>query len=93
MSEVSLRTKGRIYRGKGCEACKFTGYKGRTAIYEILVVDDSIKELILKRASANQIKERAKELGMVTLRQRGWQKVMEGITTPEEVMRVTEVEN
>ncbi len=87
-----MKMKGKIYRGKGCESCKFTGYKGRTAIYEFLVIEDSIKELILKKASANQIEEKARELGMSILRQQGWQKVAEGITTPEEVIRVTEME-
>ncbi len=82
--------KIRIFEGKGCDACKFTGYRGRTAIYEILVIDEAIKELILKRASSDQIKKVAMEKGMRTLRQDGWEKIVMGITTPEEVVRVAE---
>jgi len=82
----------KIYRGKGCEECNFTGFKERIAIYEILVVDKAIKELILKKASADQIREKAIEQGMRTLRLSGWQKVIEGLTTPDEVIRATQIE-
>ena len=80
----------KFYEGKGCDHCKFTGYKGRTAIYEILVLSEPIKELILKRASAGQIRKKAVSLGMRTLRVDGWEKVLKGITTPNEVLRVTQ---
>jgi type II secretory ATPase GspE/PulE/Tfp pilus assembly ATPase PilB-like protein len=83
----------RFYRGRGCEHCNYTGFYGRTAIYEILFVDESIRDLVLKRASASQIKRAAMSRGMRTLRQDGWQKVIAGITTPEEVIRVTSVED
>jgi type II secretion system protein E len=86
------KTEIKVYRGKGCEACKHTGFKGRTAIYEILFVDDAIRELILAKVSAVDIKKKAVSLGMSTLRDRGWEKVAEGITTPEEVMRVVSLE-
>ncbi len=82
----------KIYEGKGCESCRYTGYKGRTAIYEILVVDEPIRDLILKRASSDQVKRKALSLGMRTLRQDGWEKIMMGITTPSEVIRVTQQE-
>lgn len=82
----------KIYEGKGCEACKFTGYKGRTAIYEFLVITEPIRELILKRVSSDQIKKKAVQLGMMTLRQDGWEKIIMGITTPSEVLRVTQQE-
>jgi type II secretion system protein E len=85
-------SKVKIYEGRGCEACKHTGYKGRTAIYEILVMSEPIRELVLKRASADQIKKKALSLGMRTLRQDGWEKIMMGITTPSEVIRVTQQE-
>jgi len=81
-----------VYRGKGCEACRFTGFKGRQAIFEILVMEDPIRELIIKKASAADIKKKACELGMKTLRQQGWQKVVEGLTFPEEVVRVVQME-
>lgn len=78
-----------VYEGRGCEACKFTGYRGRTAIYEFLVMNDEIREMVLARASADQIKKKAVKLGMRTLRQDGVDKVLKGLTTVSEVMRVT----
>jgi general secretion pathway protein E len=77
------------YRGKGCDHCNDTGYKGRTGIYELLVVDDDIRKLILAHASTQEIRECAMKLGMKTLRQDGWRKIVEGVTTVEEIIRVT----
>lgn len=82
----------KIYKGKGCERCDFTGFRGRTGIYEILLLDEAIKELVLSRASSDQIKKLARARGMRTLRQKGWEKVQAGVTTPEEVMEVTPTE-
>jgi len=82
----------RIFRGKGCAACNFTGFFGRSAIYEILLVDESIKDLILNKSQSGQIKRTALVKGMRTLRQDGWQKTIAGMTTAEEVMRVTSAE-
>jgi len=82
----------KLMRGKGCEKCAYTGYRGRTGIYELLPVTDPIRELILSKADANVIKEKAREQGMKTLREAGWQKVIQGITTIQEVLRVTQVE-
>jgi general secretion pathway protein E len=79
----------KIYRGKGCPACLNTGYLGRTGIFELMMIDDSIQNLILKTSDANAIKRKAVERGMVTLRENGAQKVVEGVTTIEEVFRVT----
>jgi type II secretory ATPase GspE/PulE/Tfp pilus assembly ATPase PilB-like protein len=79
----------KIFRGKGCSSCNATGFFGRTAIYEILIVDELIKEMILKKASSDQIKRLALSKGMRTLRQDGWRKTIAGITTFEEVIRVT----
>jgi len=81
----------KIYKGKGCKNCNFTGFKGRTAIYEILVVDKAIRELILKKESTERVREEMVSQGMNTLRLSGWQKVIEGVTTPEEIIRVTQV--
>ncbi len=78
-----------IYEGKGCEACKFTGYRGRTAIYEFIVLNEEIRELVLKRTSSDQIKKKAVKMGMRTLRQDGVDKVLKGLTTISEVLRVT----
>lgn len=86
-------SKVKMYEGKGCDSCRHTGFKGRTAIYEILVMSDPIRELVLKKASSDQIKKKALSLGMRTLREDGWEKIKRGITTPGEVMRVTQEES
>ena len=80
----------KIYRGKGCPSCLNTGYLGRTGIFELMLLDDSIKNLILRTSDSNAIKRKAVEKGMVSLRQDGAQKVLDGITTIEEVFRVTQ---
>src|SRR5581483_625539 len=81
-----------VYEGGGCEECAHTGYRGRLGIYELLLVNDSVRQLILKRSSADLIKEAAVGQGMRTLREDGWQKVRDGITTVGEVVRVTQEE-
>ena len=81
-----------IYRAAGCEECSGTGYRGRSGIYELLLVNESIRELILKHASADVIKAAAVAKGMRTLRDDGWLKVREGVTTVAEVLRVTQDE-
>ncbi|MGB9856573.1 MAG: type IV-A pilus assembly ATPase PilB [Dictyoglomaceae bacterium] len=78
-----------LYKGKGCGYCNNKGYKGRTAIHEIMLIDDEIRELILKKVSKDTIRETARKKGMNTLREDGLLKVLNGITTIEEVMRVT----
>jgi len=77
-----------VYRAKGCERCAHSGFKGRTGLYEILMVTAPIRELIVQRAPADQIKHRAVELGMRTLLKDGFEKVARGITTAEEVLQV-----
>lgn len=84
--------KVEFYEGKGCQECRFTGYRGRTGIHEILMLTQPIRELILSRASSQQIKQRAVSDGMRTLRQDGLRKASEGITTFTEVVRVTQQE-
>ena len=79
-----------IYEAKGCEKCRHTGYLGRLGIFENLLVTDAIRPLIVTRQSANVIKQKALEQGMRTLRSDGWRKVREGITTIDEVLRVSE---
>jgi type II secretory ATPase GspE/PulE/Tfp pilus assembly ATPase PilB-like protein len=80
------------YRGKGCEVCRFTGYNGRTAIYEILLINEAIRELILRKASSNEIKSEAIRMGMNILYQDGLRKVALGLTTPGEIMMTTQSE-
>ena len=91
---IGVKPKGKtiIYEGKGCEKCKFRGYRGRTAIYEFLVMDDTIRDMVLKKEPANNIKKQAIAKGMKTLRQDGWEKIQKCITTIEEVARETQQE-
>ncbi len=83
----------KIFRGKGCSNCNFTGFYGRTAIHEVFLIDEAAKALILKRLTISQMKKEAVAKGMRTLRQNGWRKVIDGTTVPEEVMKVTSAES
>ncbi|MGB6370408.1 MAG: type II secretion system ATPase GspE [Atribacterota bacterium] len=80
--------KIKLYRGTGCSFCKNTGYYGRTSIYELIVLDEEIRALIISKASSNVIKDAAIKKGMKTLKDSGLEKAMQGITTIEEVLRV-----
>ncbi len=79
-----------LYRGKGCQDCANSGYYGRIGVYEVIPVTDSISKLILERSPSTEIEKKAKEEGMVTLKQDGYLKVLEGITTIEEILRVAQ---
>jgi len=79
--------------GSGCQGCRQTGYWGRTAIFEFLLLDEDIRSLILQRTSAGQITKLARSKGMRTLREDGMEKVKQGLTTVAEVMRVTQMES
>lgn len=79
-----------IFKSCGCDQCRTTGFRGRTGIYEILHLNDSIRPMIVTREPANAIKRAALTGGMRTLREDGWTKVVQGMTTLEEVLRVTE---
>jgi type IV pilus assembly protein PilB len=78
-----------LFKGKGCQVCSFTGMKGRVAIYEVMPITDELREMILRNAPTAEIRELALSQGMKTLRQNALQKVLEGTTTIEEVLRVT----
>ncbi len=82
----------RIIEAKGCEQCAHTGYWGRAGIFEFLEIDDDIRKLILEKKDSNIIKEAARKRGMRTLREDGWLKVRQGVTTIPEVLRVTQEE-
>lgn len=82
----------KFYRGAGCEGCRQLGYQGRMGIYELLILNETLRPLILNRAPASTIAARAIELGMRTLRTDGWNKVKAALTTIEEVLRVTQIE-
>jgi type IV pilus assembly protein PilB len=79
----------KLFRGKGCERCNGTGFKGRVALFEVMDVDEEVRELILSGGSANELRQQATENGMLGLRQSGLQKIREGVTTMEEVIRET----
>jgi type II secretory ATPase GspE/PulE/Tfp pilus assembly ATPase PilB-like protein len=90
---VPPRAKGaappRLYKGKGCDRCNHTGYLGRLGLFEVLEVDDAVRDLIMKGANANAITKQAIANGMTTMFEDGVQKVKEGLTTIDEVIRVT----
>jgi general secretion pathway protein E len=78
------------YAGRGCEHCFGSGYTGRVGIFELMELGDEIRTLIMKNADAAAITNVARRNGMRNLREDGWLKVMNGVTTPDEVMRVTQ---
>jgi general secretion pathway protein E/type IV pilus assembly protein PilB len=79
----------KLWKGNGCRACRQTGFRGRTGIYELMVTGESIREMCVQRVNAGVIRNQAIKEGMITLRQDGWRKVQKGITTIDEVARVT----
>ncbi len=82
-------TEAKLFRGRGCNECNFTGYRGRFGIFEIFVVNDDVRHCIFERVSATELRTKARELGMRTLREDGLRKVIAGQTTLQEVLRVT----
>jgi type IV pilus assembly protein PilB len=78
-----------LYKGKGCTDCQFSGYRGRLGIFEIFTVSDEVRHLIFEQTSASELRIKARELGMRTLREDGLRKVVAGVTTLQEVLRVT----
>ena len=78
----------RVYRGKGCKECGFTGYRGRQGIFEVLEIKENIRELIMQNSDADEIEKQAIKNGMTRMIQDGARKIIKGITTIEEVMRV-----
>ena len=77
-----------LYEGKGCEECRYKGYKGRIGLYELMTMNEEIAELVVRRAPVADIRDAAKANGMLELREDGLLKILEGMTTPDEVMRV-----
>ena len=78
-----------LYRPRGCRQCRDTGYSGRTGVFELLRTDETVRRLCVERADTAQIRQHAVQHGMMTLRQCGWQKVLDGTTSVEEVVRIT----
>ena len=94
-SKVGMKAEdlgGEIAFGAGCDECFHSGYAGRTAIYEFLPVDEVLRTQIMEGASATEIKRSAVERGMITLRADGQGKIQNGQTTPDEVLRVTQLD-
>ncbi len=78
-----------MYKGRGCSTCNGTGYKGRVGLYEVLEINDAVRELIMMGANSVELRKKAIEEGMLTLRMSGLEKIKQGITTIEEVLRET----
>ena len=96
LMELELRNEDvagkTVYYGKGCEMCNTTGYKGRLGLYEIMLLDDDVRDMIIKHASTQVLRAEAKKRGMRTLRHSGLMAIYDGITTIEEVVRETIME-
>jgi len=96
LMELELRPEDvvgkRFYYGKGCDQCNSTGYKGRFGLYEIMMLDDDVRDMIIKHASTQVLRNEAKKRGMRTLRQSGLMAIYDGITSIEEVVRETIME-
>lgn len=82
--------KTTIYKGRGCSDCAKTGYRGRKGIFEIFLIDEEMRRMVYEKVSSNVLRNRAREIGMRTLREDGVRKIMAGITTPEEVISITQ---
>jgi type II secretion system protein E len=87
---VDPRGSYKLYKGKGCDDCRGTGYRGRFGIYELFPITDDVRSLVLRRASTPEIRRHAVEAGMTSLRLDGWMKARDGLTTVEEILRVTQ---
>ncbi len=91
--EGTLPRRKKLYRGRGCRECKGTGYSGRTGIHELLIMDETLRRMVVEKAPADEIRNYAHEHGMRTLREDGMEKVFAGITTLDEVIRVSAYHN
>jgi type IV pilus assembly protein PilB len=82
----------RFYRGEGCDKCNGTGYKGRVGLFELMVMNDELRDMIMRNASTDELRDRARSYGMVTLRDAGLEYAYQGVTTVDEVIRETVLE-
>jgi general secretion pathway protein E/type IV pilus assembly protein PilB len=87
--DLVLDPRQPLYKGRGCRECRHIGYKGRIGIFELLLMDDELREMVVQRASSGRIQQIALKRGLRLLREDGWEKVRAGMTTPEEVLRST----
>ncbi len=88
-ADLQLGPDEKVYRAKGCRECRGTGFSGRQGIFELMLMDDDIRDLVLERSSTNKINRVATEHGLVLLREDGWSKVRRGVTTIKEIVRAT----
>jgi type IV pilus assembly protein PilB len=91
LSADQLKGK-KFYRGSGCENCNNTGYKGRVGLFELMIMNNELREMIMQNASTDELRSAAQKRGMLTLRDAGMKFAFEGLTTPEEVVRETIIE-
>lgn len=91
-ADLKLQRGQKLYRGAGCRDCRNSGYRGRFGIFELLLITDQLREMIVHRKSATEMLEVARKDGLKLMREDGWTKVLKGITTVEEVVRVTKVD-
>ncbi|MCL5411276.1 MAG: type II secretion system protein GspE, partial [Patescibacteria group bacterium] len=89
-NKENKKMKLKLYKGKGCESCNGTGYSGRVGIFEVLPVTEKIGRLVLEKAPAVEIEKIAVAEGMITMKEDGYLKAIEGVTTIEEVLRVAQ---
>ena len=82
----------KVYKGRGCEVCNNTGYKGRVGLFELMIMNDSLRELVMQNCAVDELRDAASGFGMVTLRQCGMSYAYEGTTTLDEVVRETILE-
>jgi type II secretory ATPase GspE/PulE/Tfp pilus assembly ATPase PilB-like protein len=92
LKQLKLSENSELYRGKGCKNCKNSGFSGRIGIFELLLLTSNVRGMIIAKRPANEIKQRAIESGMRILYDDGIEKVKNGVTTVEEILRVTEEE-
>jgi type IV pilus assembly protein PilB len=82
----------KFFRGKGCEVCNNTGYKGRVGLFELMIMNEDLREMVLRNASTDDLRDKARSYGMISLRDAGMTQCYAGTTTIEEVVRETIVE-
>jgi type IV pilus assembly protein PilB len=91
LQESDLEGK-KFYRGAGCDACNNTGYKGRVGLFELMVLNNQLREAVMRNVSADDLREQARQFGMTPLRDAGMSAIHAGITSVEEVVRETVLE-
>lgn len=91
-SDFRIEPGQKLVKGKGCRECRNSGYRGRLGIYELLMVTDELREMIVQRKSATDMLTLARKQGLKLMRDDGWTKVIKGMTTVEEIVRVTKID-